>query len=342
MVLQFLAPLFMSQPRLPTFDELPPFHDMPGCGWIWGEDDQLGTVNLLSDEVVQRACREQVRIGKSISLNWPINFPEKPLFHRHALQHESHIIHEYDNPAIRDDTLFLSGSQWDGLKHFGVLEHGVYYNNVRASSIPLGSVDCTDPKAVDPLALKLGIQNWANHGICGRGVLLDMVRYWEAKGTPVDPWTSYAIAPKELEECAKAQGITFRRGDILLLRVGFIRKYYESTREERDRLAGVKTYVNELAGIEPTDDMKRFLWNNHFSAIASDQPALEVWPVPEGYVHLHQTLLGLWGMPIGEFFDLEALSQLCADSGRYSFFFSSWPLNILGGVASPPNASAMF
>lgn len=61
MALQLLARLFVTKPRLPTFDELPPFHDMPGCGWIWGEDDQLGTVNLLSDEVVQRACREEVR-----------------------------------------------------------------------------------------------------------------------------------------------------------------------------------------------------------------------------------------------------------------------------------------
>lgn len=109
-----------------------------------------------------------------------------------------------------------------------------------------------------------------------------MVRYWEAKGTPVDPWTSHAITPQELEECAKFQGITFRRGDILLLRVGFIRKYYESACEERDRLGGLGVdqytlYVSfrpllhfrpasEIrsyscsAGIEPTDDMKRFLW----------------------------------------------------------------------------------
>ena len=64
-----------------------------------------------------------------------------------------------------------------------------------------------------------------------------MVKYWETKGTPVDPWTSYAVTPKALEECAKAQGVRFQRGDILLLRVGFIRKYYESTREERNQLA---------------------------------------------------------------------------------------------------------
>ena len=29
-------------------------------------------------------------------------------------------------------------------------------------------------------------------------------------------------------------------------------------------------------GIEQCEDMKRFLWDNHFAAIASDQPALEV------------------------------------------------------------------
>ena len=126
-------------------------------------------------------------------------------------------------------------------------------------------MDCSDPESVDPLALKLGIQSqplpilfrdpqrliskildWANHGICGRGVLLDMVRYWEAKGTPVDPWTSHAITSKELEECAKAQGVAFRRGDILLLRVGFIRKYSESGREERDRLADLGVQSSEL------------------------------------------------------------------------------------------------
>ena len=73
-----------------------------------------------------------------------------------------------------------------------------------------------------------------------------MVRYWETKGTPVDPWTSHAITPKELEECADFQEITFRKGDILLLRVGFTRKYYESAREERDRLANLGVDLSSL------------------------------------------------------------------------------------------------
>jgi len=73
-----------------------------------------------------------------------------------------------------------------------------------------------------------------------------MVRYWETKGTPVDPWTDRAITSRELEGCAKVQGLTFRKGDILLLRVGFIRKYYESRREERDRLANLGVDASKL------------------------------------------------------------------------------------------------
>ena len=45
-------------------------------------------------------------------------------------------------------------------------------------------------------------------------------------------------------------------------------------------------------------------------------------------------------MPVGEFFDLEALSQVCAESRRYSFFFSSWPLNVY--VDPPVNHTAWF
>ena len=44
----------------------------------------------------------------------------------------------------------------------------------------------------------------------------------------------------------------------------------------------------------------------------------------------------LWGMPIGEFFDLEALAKHCAETGRYTFFFSSWPLNVYVNRPSPP------
>lgn len=47
---------------LPSFDELPKFHDFNGCAWdVWGKDDELGTINMLTPDVVQTAAREEIR-----------------------------------------------------------------------------------------------------------------------------------------------------------------------------------------------------------------------------------------------------------------------------------------
>jgi len=215
----------------------------------------------------------------------------------------------------------------------------VFYQNTPADSFAKGHIHHADATNIDPELINLGIHNWADHGICGRGVLLDLVGYLTAGGTkplPYDPWTAHAITHTELLACAAAQGVTFQRGDILLIRVGFMQRWYAATQAERDVLRHRETF----AGLEQSEEMRAFLWNNHFSAVASDQPALERFPDPGGLSRLHQTLIGLWGMPIGEFFLLEKLAELAATHNRYTFFFSSWPLNILGGIASPPNAAA--
>lgn len=78
----------------------------------------------------------------------------------------------------------------------------------------------------------------AKHGICGRAVLLDIVEFYTADGSalPYNPWSSHPFTVADLEECAKKEGVVFRRGDILLLRGGFTQKYYTSIDEERQYL----------------------------------------------------------------------------------------------------------
>ncbi|KAF7974251.1 hypothetical protein HWV62_35528 [Athelia sp. TMB] len=205
---------------LPKFDELPSFHNFKGCAWaVWGPDDQLGTVNLLTDDLVAQTAREEIRLTLSKSFSIP----------------------------------------WDGLRHFGVLEHGVFYNNTPATSIALGLKSFADPLNVDPEQIKLGIHNWADHGICGRGVLLDLVNYFIADGSslPYDPISAHSVSVEQLEACAKKQGIQFRQGDILILRVGFIQKYYALSQTEKDGLA---SRPETFAGLEQSEHMKRFLW----------------------------------------------------------------------------------
>jgi len=296
--------------QLPTFRELPHFKEFSGCAWeVWNEihkprKDQLGTVNLLTPEVVQRAAREEVKTGQTVSLNWHINFPEKSMFNRQSPHIES-IRFTPGLDAITDDVIHIntqSGTQWDGMKHFGLLAHNIYYNNVPADEIRTGKLSFPDPTKLETeenqKLLKLGIQNWAKHGICGRGVLLDLVKYYTESGSPLpyDPWTSHAINEKELKACAQKQGVEFRQGDILILRVGFMQRYNASSQGEKDELS---EKPESFAGIEQSEKMKEFLWDNHFAAIASDQPSLEAWPpVKEGYSHLHQTLLTMWGRKI--------------------------------------------
>lgn len=48
--------------HLPKFDDLPLLNDdgvYPGCAWgVWGPDDELGTINLLTEKVVAEAAKE--------------------------------------------------------------------------------------------------------------------------------------------------------------------------------------------------------------------------------------------------------------------------------------------
>lgn len=102
-------------------------------------------------------------------------------------------------------------------------------------------------------------------------------------------------------------------------------------------------------GIEGTIEMARWLWNHHFAAIASDNLAVEAMPPMEGgevlpltSLVLHQWCLGLFGMPLGELWDLKALADVCGEKKRYSFLLTSAPLNVPGAVGSPPNAIAIL
>lgn len=80
--------------------------------------------------------------------------------------------------------------------------------------------------------------DWAQHGICGRAVFLDLVRYFTRNGDPLpyDPWSTHGFTVDELKACAEYEGVQFKQADILIIRGGFIRKYYESSQEEKDRI----------------------------------------------------------------------------------------------------------
>lgn len=45
------------------------------------------------------------------------------------------------------------------MKHFGIIEHDMFYNNTPAKSLPLGKVLHPDPNNIEDKHKKLGIQS---------------------------------------------------------------------------------------------------------------------------------------------------------------------------------------
>jgi len=319
--------------RLPDFAELPvkPDHPPHSAWGVFGDDDQIGTLNLLTPERVAAAAR-LVRHGQVFALNWELEQPHPPLFNRATLQHTIKRRRHNVFDDVYDNFNTQSSSQWDGLRHYGHREFG-FYNGV------------TEEQITGEAGSRNGIEHWARRGIAGRGVLIDFPRFAAAHGIAFTPGARYGISAEQLQAAADWQGVQFQTGDILLLRTGWIEWYGCSLNEER-KIQLAQPGALAIGGLEQCEESLRFLWDNHFAAIATDNPDFEAYPpaaAEEGQPGemMHGTIIGLWGMPIGEMFQLDALAAACAADQCHEFFFTSAPLNKLGGVASPPNALAI-
>src|SRR5262249_32668013 len=121
--------------RLPDFDDLPIKPDYPPhSAWgVFGDDDQIGTLNLLTPERVAAAAR-LVEQGQVFSLNYELELPDPPLFNRAATRHT--IIRRRHNvfDDVYDNFNTQSSSQWDGLRHNGHRQYG-FYNGVTGDQI---------------------------------------------------------------------------------------------------------------------------------------------------------------------------------------------------------------
>ncbi|KAI1108014.1 hypothetical protein F5Y14DRAFT_457511, partial [Nemania sp. NC0429] len=276
-----------------------------------------------------------------ISLNWPLNAQqhEKTYFQRAAF-HQALLD---KHPRIVNDDVWTFNSQvstqWDGLRHFGYQEAGLFYGG-RCQADIHGVDEGTGARST-----VLGIQAWAEQGIVGRGVLVDY-HSWrtspegqaQSKVKNYDSFESVSIPVSDLEACLKAQGTELKFGDILFIRSGFMAELATKTEDELE--ASRAAVPHHFIGVEQSEATLRWIWD-HFAAVAGDQPAFERWPPTEPW-YMHEVLLAGWGCPIGELFDLEKLAAHCRDAGRWTFFVSSEPCNVPGGVASPPNVLAIF
>ena len=315
----------MLPARLPLYRELLARTDAPpGTAWgLFGDDDELGTLNLLTPERVL-ASGAEVRSGEVFSLNWNVELPDPSPFRQPPVRHQIGA-----GGFGRDDWLdrfYLQGSsQWDGLRHIAHPTLGFY------NGVPAERVD-------DPASDALGIQVVARRGIVGRGVLLDVAGYASARGQPMRGDERVEIGSDLLDAVARGQGTTIGPGDVLLVRTGWTGWY--ATLDQRGREA--LTVRTPQPGLEPSERVVEWLWDHQVAGVAADNLALECMPLDfrEGHA-LHFWLIPCLGMPIGELWWLDDLAAACARDRRWTFQLVSAPLNVRGGVGSPPNAIAI-
>lgn len=299
----------------------------PGSSWgLFGADDEVGTLNFITAESVVKAAG-LIERGAVFNLDYSLSaFDPYPMSRRSAPHH--HIFQRDRNH--RDDYLdgfFLQGStQIDGLRHMRHPEHG-FYNFAADGDIEVGTS-------------RLGIATMAEHGIVGRGVLVDVERF-------LDESASHRLCPRDLDEMAEAQKVSFYEGDILLLHTGWAESYLKALSDHEPPPSTVR-------GLAQTSAMVEWLWDHRFAVVAADTPTVEAFPVElstSDFVDsqpgspnngmLHRPLIALLGMVLGELWRLDELAAACAADARYEFFVCAKPLNLVGGVGSPANAVAV-
>jgi len=324
----------MRAQDLPSFKDMPAVKGMPhGAAWGLfdkdGKRDNCGTLNLLTPEIAKEAQKE-IRSGTSVALNWGLENVHEPGFTREKAQHHFKDLKPLGFFAW-DDLIHIntqSGSQWDGFRHWGHQETGLYYNGLKHEEIP-------DPKHISDNSQ----HHWTERGgIVGRGVLIDYASWAEKKGIQYEATSRHEITVKDVEAIAKDQGVEFKPADILIIRSGWV-KWYNGADDE-GRIAKAKN-GHEFVGLAGNEESVEWLWDHHFAAVAGDAIAFEAWP-PKAPYRLHDHFLAFWGTPIGELWNLEGLAEACKRENKYSFMLTSAPLNIQGGVASPPNAIAIL
>jgi len=161
-------------------------------------------------------------------------------------------------------------------------------------------------------AVRCGVEKMGP--IVARGVLLNVLDASGkalAKGTPV--------TRTDLQQSAGRAGITLERGDVVLIRTGWL-----------ETMLPDPHYYDGEPGIDV--EAGRWLAEAGVAVIGSDNFAVEHIPFPKDAVFpVHQLVIRGYGIPLLEGLVLQPL----AAAGATAFLFVAAPLPIVGGTGSP-------
>jgi len=303
----------------------PEFHELARevNNWgRWGPDDEIGTINLITPDVVRRgaAC---IETGTVFTLGLPLSDDGPQIGAIRGRINPLKTMIAINAPLTGDPTEFCTSddivvmglqcaTHWDSLAH--VTYDGRLYNGHPVESI---TTDGASRCGIDKI-----------RSIVGRGVLLDVAR---AKG--VDRLEGgYAITGDDLDAACALGKLELVPGDVVLLRTGQIQLLHAG-----DKIG----YTFPTSG--PSTKTVRWFHDHDVAAVATDTLTYEVYPCERDDTQLPVHLLHLveMGMTQGQNFDLEALAADCAADGRYAFFLDATPQPFDGGLGTPVNPVAI-
>lgn len=298
-----------------------------GRNWgRWGEDDERGTLNLITPEAV-RAAASVVKTGKVYSLGLPVQRHDVPIFEYRGNPQRLSLTSYADagmyaplgapeGRGANEDVLVIAShsiTHMDALSH--VFSDHKMYNGFGAETFTTAEG-----------AKKLDIAKTAS--FAGRGVLLDLPRYYGVEW--LDPGT--LVDADMLEQCRAAQGTDVRPGDILLIRTGWL-DYFATGMTGFDP-GGHGGHQQPGIGF----DAISFIDDHDIAAVGADNGAIEKMPFDRGdFVGVHVELLVNRGVTLMEHLYLRELS----DDHCTEFLLAVGGLKVTGGAGSPINPIAI-
>jgi kynurenine formamidase len=285
----------------------------------WGDDDEIGTLNLITDDVVKAAAAE-ITAGRRLALGLPLDehgpqsgaIPGRDNPVREMIMVDMALTGDPSNFTTSDDKVAMgiqAGTHWDALAH--VSYEGNLYNGVKSSEVISAAG-----------AARMGIDKITT--IVSRGVLLDVAK---AKGVERIEG-NYPLTGADLDAACELGKVEVRSGDIVLIRTGQMQLFFAGDRE---------AYGTPCSG--PSLQTVEWFHGHDVAAVATDNIVFECFPSERDDAMLPVHLLHLvdMGMTQGQNWNLEELAKDCAADGRYSFFLDASPMPFTHAVGSPVN-----
>ncbi|HEV8473249.1 MAG TPA: cyclase family protein [Methylomirabilota bacterium] len=294
-----------------------------GYGWIWGQNDEIGALNMLTPQRVMNALKipKQGKVYDlgvlydRASFQWPGHSPAEVISFRtpEGLKRqkdlaflEGKVARWHSNAVFINDNV---GTQIDSLCHITVGDDDHWYNGYKEKD--WGGNFGPRKACADKMP-----------PIVTRGVLIDVAGL---KGQVPLP-TEYEITPDDLKAALSRQGIDVQPGDAVFVRTGIMSLWGEAGHDK------AKLAPHDSAGINVA--AAKFLVEEKGAIlIGADTSGLECtgkcWKNPGDFYPVHVYLLAEQGVYIGEFHNLEELAQ----DRAYEFLYMNATSKLRGATA---------